>query len=303
MALIIVSNRAPVSIVSEGGTYRYDNSSGGLASGLRAYVERMQHKKNAEEITWLGWPGITVPESDENKIRKELLQKFAVHSVFLAEDTMERFYQGFCNKTIWPLFHYFPSLATYEKENWEEYVEVNRIFCDALLRIVKRNDTIWVHDYHLMLLPAMLRKKLPDAEIGFFLHIPFPSYEVFRLLPSEWRRQIFEGMYGADLIGFHTHDYRTYFLRSSMRILGLNNHMGEVFYNDRLVKVDTFPMGIDYRKYHSAALSKKVQKEKGLLRKTIRGKKLILSLDRQDYSKGILHRLRGYDHFLKNHPQ
>lgn len=303
MALIIVSNRAPVSVVSEGGTYRYDNSSGGLASGLRAYVERVSKKKDAPEITWLGWPGSTVPENDKNKVRKELLKQFKVHSVFLPEDTMERFYQGFCNKTIWPLFHYFPSLAMYEKENWEEYVEVNRIYCEALLRIAKRNDTIWIHDYHLMLLPAMLRKKMPEAEIGFFLHIPFPSYEVFRLLPSEWRRQIFEGMYGADLIGFHTHDYRTYFLRSTLRIMGLHNHMGEVFYDNRLVKVDTFPMGIDYRKYHSAALSTKVLKEKELLRKTIPGKKIILSLDRQDYSKGILHRLRGYDHFLKNHPE
>src|SRR5436190_23710122 len=110
MALIIVSNRAPVSIVSEVGTYRYDNSFGGLASGLRAYVERIGKKKNAPEITWLGWQGTTVPENDENKVRKELLKQFKVHSVFLSEDTMERFYQGFCNKTIWPLFHYFPSL-------------------------------------------------------------------------------------------------------------------------------------------------------------------------------------------------
>src|SRR5258706_4546481 len=303
MGLIIVSNRAPVSIVSEGGKYRYDESSGGLASGLRTYVERVKKKSPGNKITWLGWPGTAVPESDENKVRKEILKKFDVQSVFLSEDVMERFYQGFCNKTIWPLFHYFPSLASYETENWEEYVAVNQVYCEALCRIAKRNDVIWIHDYHLMLLPAMLRKKMPDAEIGFFLHIPFPSYEVFRLLPSEWRRQIFEGMYGADLIGFHTHDYRTYFLRSTLRILGLHNHMGEDSYNNRLVKVDTFPMGIDYHKYHSAALSQKVKKEKTLLRKTIPGKKLILSLDRQDYSKGILNRLRGYDHFLKNKPQ
>ena len=135
MGLIIVSNRAPVSIVIEDGKYRYDNSSGGLASGLRTYVERVKKKSPQTKITWLGWPGTTVPDSDENKVRKEILTKFGVESVFLQEDVMERFYQGFCNKTIWPLFHYFPSYASYEKENWDEYVEVNRIYCEALLRI------------------------------------------------------------------------------------------------------------------------------------------------------------------------
>src|SRR6185436_2318093 len=228
MRLIIVSNRAPVNIIKEGGTYRYEESSGGLASGLRAYVERLKKNKPDVKIIWIGWPGASV--ENEGKIKKEIAKKFGTHCVFLSEEVMEKFYEGFCNKTIWPLFHYFPAFAVYEKEYWEQYVSVNKIFCNAVLEVARPGDVIWIHDYHLMLLPALLREKMPAAAIGFFLHIPFPSYEIFRLLPSMWRKKILQGLFGADLIGFHTHDYTTYFLRSTLRILGINNHMGEVLY-------------------------------------------------------------------------
>ncbi len=241
MRLIIVSNRAPVNMIKENGGYRFEESSGGLASGLRAYIERLKkNKKSAFEITWIGWPGAAV--KNKEKVKREILKKYGTHSVFLSEDVMEKFYEGFCNKTIWPLFHYFPGFAVYEKEYWEQYVSVNKIFCDAVLEIAKPGDVIWIHDYHLMLLPAMLRGKMPSSVIGFFLHIPFPSYERFRLLPSSWRKKILEGLYGADLIGFHTNDYNTYFLRSTLRILGINNHMGEISYNNHLLRADTFPM-------------------------------------------------------------
>ena len=299
--LVIVSNRAPVTIVKENGAYSYKGSAGGLASGLSAYVERLK-KTNADlEIAWLGWPGGAV--DDEKKVGAEIFKKFGVHSVFLSEQVMENFYEGFCNNTIWPLFHYFPMHTIYNKEYWEEYISVNKIFCNAVLKILKPGDVIWIHDYHLMLLPAMIRKKIPDATIGFFLHIPFPAYEVFRLLPSQWRKKVLQGLYGADLIGFHTFDYRTYFLRSTLNILGLTQHMGEVIYEKRMVKVDSFPMGIDYDKYHLAAKSETTEKEKLKLKKEISASKFILSIDRQDYSKGILNRLRAYEHFLQTNPQ
>ncbi|MEO5572378.1 MAG: bifunctional alpha,alpha-trehalose-phosphate synthase (UDP-forming)/trehalose-phosphatase [Bacteroidia bacterium] len=304
MRLIIVSNRAPVNIKKEYGGYSYEESPGGLASGLRAYIERMNENKNSDtEIIWIGWPGAEVKDRDKEKVKKEISKKFGTHCVFLSEDVMEKFYEGFCNKTIWPLFHYFPAFAIYEQEFWEQYIAVNKIFCDAVIEIAKPGDVIWIHDYHLMLLPAMLRNKLPDAAIGFFLHIPFPSYEIFRLLPSDWRKEILEGLYGADIIGFHTYDYRTYFLRSSLRILGLSDHMGEALHHSRLVKADTYPMGIDYRKYHSAALGKIAAKEKKKIKRNFPSLRLILSIDRQDYSKGILNRLKGYQHFLENNPE
>jgi trehalose 6-phosphate synthase/phosphatase len=304
MRLIIVSNRAPVNIIKENGKYRYEASAGGLASGLRAYVEKIrQSKASPVDIVWIGWPGATVEEAEQAQVRREIATGHGVHSVFLAEEMMEKFYEGFCNKTIWPLFHYFPVYVVYNKEYWEQYVLVNDIYCNAVLDVAEPGDVIWIHDYHLMLLPSLIRKKIPHATIGFFLHIPFPSYEVFRLMPSEWRKKIMEGLYGADLIGFHTHDYSTYFQRSSSRILGLQSNMGEIYYGNRLVKVDTFPMGIDYRKYNEAVRTENVKKEKEKLRKSLFGKKIILSIDRQDYTKGILNRLKGFEKFLENCPQ
>jgi trehalose 6-phosphate synthase/phosphatase len=303
MRLIIVSNRAPVNVIKENDGYRYKASPGGLATGLTAYVDRMKESNPEMEIIWIGWPGTTIPEDDEEKVKADVYKQFGTVSVFLSEEVMDKFYQGFCNKTIWPLFHYFPAYALYEKENWEQYISVNEIFCNTVLGVLQPDDVIWVHDYHLMLLPGMIRRAFPGATIGFFLHVPFPSYEIFRLLPSDWRKKIFEGLYGADLIGFHTHDYCTYFLRSTLRILGLQRHMGEVSYNNRLVKVDTFPMGIDYRKFHSHAFSKGVEKEKLKLKKNLSSYKIILSIDRQDYSKGILNRLRGYENFLESNPR
>jgi trehalose 6-phosphate synthase/phosphatase len=234
MRLIIVSNRAPVNIIRDGNTVRYEESAGGLASGLRAYVERMKKKSPEMEIIWIGWPGTTV--DDEQLVSKEIYEKFKTVCVFLTEELMENFYEGFCNKTIWPLFHYFPLYTVYEKNHWEQYKTVNRIYCDAVLNYVREDDVIWVHDYHLMLLPAMIRQSLPNASIGFFLHIPFPSYEIFRLLPRSWRQQILEGLLGADLVGFHTFDYCVYFLRSVLRILGISDHMGEIVHKNRTVK-------------------------------------------------------------------
>jgi trehalose 6-phosphate synthase/phosphatase len=300
MRLLIVSNRAPVNVIKDGNNLTYAESSGGLASGLRAYVDKVKKENPEIEIIWLGWPGASV--DDEEKVRKEILDQYGTYSVFVPEDVMDNFYEGFCNNTIWPLFHYFPVYTEYHADQWEIYIKVNQIFCDTFLKIYKPGDIIWIHDYHLMLLPAMIRKIVPDATIGFFLHIPFPSYEVFRLLPSEWRLNILKGLYGADLVGFHTHDYRTYFLRSTLRILGLSNNMGEVNYFTRNVKVDSFPMGIDYEKYNSAVDTDEVKKEVQKLRENFGQKRLIMSIDRQDYSKGILNRLKGYESFLKKNP-
>jgi trehalose 6-phosphate synthase/phosphatase len=304
MRLIIVSNRAPVNVKKNGGDYVFEDSAGGLASGLRAYVQNANGNKPADmQVIWIGWPGITVQENEKEELKKSIMEKSGVYSVFLSEEMMEKFYEGFCNKTIWPLFHYFTGFTVYEREYWDQYVAVNKIFCNAVCEVAQPGDMIWVQDYQLMLLPGMLRKEMPAAEIGFFLHIPFPSYEVFRLLPSNWRHEILEGLYGADLIGFHTHDYRTYFLQSTLRILGVDDQMGEVYYHDRMVRVDTFPMGIDYRKYHDAVFSPEVEKEKLKLNDSLPHLKLVLSIDRQDYTKGILNRLNGYEHFLENYPE
>jgi len=219
----------------------------------------------------------------------------------MASKDTQAFYRGFCNSTIWPLFHYFPSYTIYENANWESYEKINNIFCEAVAKLAKPDDLIWIQDYQLMLLPWLLRKKLPKAKIGFFLHIPFPSFEMFRLLP--WRSDILKGILGADLIGFHTYDYVRHFLSSATRIEGIEHSMGMLTLGDRIVRVDAFPMGIDYDKYATACENSKVKKRIVPIRKKVGDRKIIISIDRLDYTKGIIHRLEAFDLFLSQNPQ
>ncbi len=303
MRLLIVSNRLPVTVVNEG-TLRLQESVGGMATGLKAYLDSANavSKFDKFDSIWVGWPGATVKGQRRGQLKSALISEFKAYPVFLSETAMEKFYHGFCNRTIWPLFHYFPSYAIYEEDYWNNYELVNEEFCKEILNIIEPNDLVWIHDYHLMLLPKMLRDKAPEAAIGFFLHIPFPSYEIFRLLPSRWRKAILEGMLGADLIGFHTHDYTQYFARCVLRIAGQEHNMGRIKVGNRLVKIDTFPMGINFDKFHSAANSPEVAREIEEIRRTLPACKVVLSVDRLDYTKGILNRLKGYEAFLSRFP-
>ena len=301
--LLIVSNRLAVNISRQDTSLILQPSAGGLVTGLQSFLK--QHKKNSAtqfKHLWVGWPGISAESKTERETIEKKLLKLKQLPVFLSESDMESFYHGFCNKTIWPLFHYFTTYMQYEKEEWETYKRVNQIFCDALLNIMREDDTLWIHDYHLMLLPQMIRERCPGARIGFFLHIPFPTFEVFRLLPRQWRQAILHGMLGADLVGFHTNDYTQYFLRCAQRILGLEHDMGRVMLEERQVKVDTFPMGIDYQSFHRAPNEKETRLERARLKQELKKRKTILSIDRLDYSKGIINRLEGFELFLAQNP-
>jgi trehalose 6-phosphate synthase/phosphatase len=301
--IIVVSNRLPFTVREEAGDLRFVRSVGGLATGLSSYLETLgDHPQESRECLWVGWPGSTIGEERREEIRSRSLAEFNAVPVFLSEEEIEKFYQGFCNKTIWPLFHYFQVYTNYDEDHWEHYVQVNRAFCQAILELLRPEDSIWVHDYHLMLLPAMIREQSPSTNIGFFLHIPFPNYEIFRLLPSKWRREILKGLLGADLIGFHTNDYRQDFLRCVIRILGHDSNMGEMIVGDRVIKAETFPMGIDYRKYHDGACDSATLREKTELHNRLGKVKIILSIDRLDYTKGIVNRLEGFETFLENYP-
>jgi trehalose 6-phosphate synthase/phosphatase len=299
--LLFVSNRLPATILQEDNNLKIQESVGGLASGLRAYIESVKGSSEIDYL-WVGWPGATVDGRAREEVKFRLNKEFQAHPIFLSEKTMDKFYHGFCNRTIWPLFHYFPFLTVYDDDFWTHYKKVNEIFCEALLQIIKPEDLIWIHDYHLMLLPRLIRQKLPDARLAFFLHIPFPSFEVFRLLPSVWRREILDGLLGADLIGFHTYEYKQYFLRCVLRILGYEHNMGQIVDNSRILKVADFPMGINFQKFHMTAADPEVIKERDALRESARNCKIILSLDRLDYSKGIINRLKGYETFLEKNP-
>jgi len=294
--LLVIANRLPLNTVRKAGELHFRPSPGGLAVGLSSLPE-------CSERLWLGWPGVTNEnlKVDEKDQIRERLDAEDCHPVFLSRRHMEGYYQGFCNKTIWPLFHYFPRRSVYEARFWETYKQVNEAFCDEVMKITKPDDSIWVHDYQLMLLPQLLRQRLPDSKIGFFLHIPWPSFELFRLLP--WREQILNGLLGADLIGFHTYDYVRHFLSSVSRIIGLEHMLGNVSVANRVVKVDAFPMGIDYEKYSRAIDDPGVEKEANKIRSKIGERKIILSIDRLDYSKGIIERLEAFDLFLSENPQ
>jgi len=303
MRLVIVSNRLPVTVVEENHVLKFKESVGGLATGLSSYVNSLMknHSGNANYL-WVGWPGINLPEKKQQELVSRLEKDFSCYPVFLPGQVIDKFYHGLCNKTIWPLFHYFPSLTSYDEELWNNYKQVNSVFCEALSKILLPGDVLWIHDYHFMLLPEMIRQRFPDLSIGFFLHIPFPSFELFRILPSEWRKEILMGLLGANLIGFHTYDYTLHFLRCIQRILGLENDLGQMVFKGRMIKAETFPMGISFKKFQDSSSQPQVYKEMEALKDNFDGKKTILSVDRLDYTKGIAKRLQGYEEFLNRHP-
>ncbi len=294
--IIIVSNRLPITIKKSKDKLSFQQSVGGLATGMSSL-------QKGNEFLWVGWPGITLDQIN-NKEKDDLckkMDKLGFYQVFLSQTHIEDYYNGFCNKTIWSLFHCFTQYTIYENHLWESYRKVNQIFCHTMLDIIRPDDIIWVHDYHLMLLPSLLRKRMPGLTIGFFLHIPFPPSEIYRLLP--WRNEILEGVMGSDLIGFHTYDYVRNFLDSILRLRGYENRLGVVNYQNRIVKVDSFPMGIDFERFYYSSEQSRTKQEIKKMGKKIKNYKVIISVDRLDYTKGILERLKAYATFLEDNPE
>ncbi|MBS1616028.1 MAG: bifunctional alpha,alpha-trehalose-phosphate synthase (UDP-forming)/trehalose-phosphatase [Bacteroidetes bacterium] len=291
--IINVSNRLPVKLAQAEEGLSYTTSEGGLATGLSALFARY-------ESLWIGWPGAEVAAENMAQVSVDLRsQKLA--PVFLNAEEIEGYYEGFSNETIWPLFHYFPSKSGFDAHFYECYEQVNRKFADAVIQEAKTNDIIWIHDYQLMLVPQMLRAAFPELTIGFFLHIPFPAYPVFMALP--WRKDILEGLMGADVLGFQTYDDVHNFTDSANRVLEVNFVGNEVKAGERTVLAHAFPISIDYRKFQELSESKEVLSASKTLHTLLRGNKLAISVDRLDYSKGIIQRLQAYELFLNLHPE
>jgi len=291
---IIISNRLPVKIErSQSGELEYIPSAGGLATGLSSIYKQ-------EGNVWLGWPGNFFGYDEEKTITKELESR-NMSPVFLNRNQKKLYYEGFSNELLWPNFHYFNEYTVYSEDYWDAYLEVNKLFLEKTLALAEEGDTIWVHDYHLLLLPNLIREKLPKAKIGFFLHIPFPSFEVFRLIP--WRRELLDGMLGADLIGMHTYDDMRHFMSAVSRIAYLSPKHGQVYVGSRSIEVDSFPMGIDFDKYSRSAASPATLSKEVEFRTSLGNQKIMLSIDRLDYSKGIPNRLRAFDRFLNENPE
>jgi trehalose 6-phosphate synthase/phosphatase len=290
---IIVSNRLPIRIEKVDGKKVYKTSEGGLATGLGSIY------KEGSNI-WIGWPGISLSHEEEEEVEKELIDR-NMRPVFLTEHDVEEFYLGFSNQTLWPAFHYFIHHMRFKDEEWEAYYNANRKFADAISKWLEPDDIIWVHDYQLMLVPNMLRKQFPNVTIGFFQHIPFPSYEVFRMIP--WRKKLLNGVLGADYIGFHTYDDMRHFLSSCHRLAGYSYERNQILVKNRLVEADSLPMGIDYDKYLESATSQLAKAKEISYRDSLGKQELILSMDRLDYSKGIPGRLQAFDKFLERYPE
>ena len=300
--LVIVSNRLPFTLHEGDGTVECKPSTGGLITAFGAYVAHRREQEPGFESIWVGWPGSEISDRGRDRAT-ELLAQQGAQPVFLSREESDDFYYGFCNRTLWPLFHYFSSYVDYDPKYWDTYVRVNESFCGVVSSLLQQGDTVWVQDYQLLLLPALLRERHPGLDLGFFLHTPFPSYEVFRLLPTPWKRRILRGMLGADLIGFHVHEYTQYFLHSVQRILGLDHHLGQIAVDGELRRADTFPLGVDFAKFEQLAASETVRQRRAQIADELGQRKIVLSVDRLDYTKGIESRLRGYQLFLERFPE
>ncbi|KAI1003370.1 Alpha,alpha-trehalose-phosphate synthase [Podosphaera aphanis] len=296
--LLLVSNRLPITIKrSEDGSYAFSMSSGGLVTGLSGLAK-------TTTFQWYGWPGLEVPITEAGPLVKQLSESYGAVPVFIDDELADKHYNGFSNSILWPLFHYHPGEITFDESSWKAYKEVNRLFAKTIAKDLQDGDLIWVHDYHLMLLPEMLHEEIgksKNIKIGFFLHTPFPSSEIYRILPV--RKQILHGVLHCDLIGFHTYDYARHFLSSCSGILEKPTTPNGVEYLGKNITVAAFPIGIDPEKFVEGLKKKSVQDRIAVLERKFEGVKLIVGVDRLDYIKGVPQKLHALEIFLTEHPE
>jgi trehalose 6-phosphate synthase/phosphatase len=294
--LIVISNRLPAKLRSTTAGWRAEKSSGGLATAMNPILRRRGG-------VWIGWPGESAGIRDPK--RQEIIDRWktvdGLVSVEIPVEVVKHFYEGYSNQTLWPLFHHFPSRLTFDPKGWAAYRTANMLFRDAAVKEYREGDLLWVHDYQLMLLPKLLREALPGAAIGFFLHIPFPSSEVFRVLPE--REELLEGLLGADLVAFQTYSHLQHFRSSLRRVLGRESRLDEVETGGRAVRLEALPIGIAPEEFTKVLSAPEGQRRLQELRTRYQGKQLLLAVDRMDYTKGIPQRLRSYRRLLEHKPE
>lgn len=227
-----------------------------------------------------------------------------MHPFFLPDDeTKDEYENGFCDSVIWPLFLNQPSFAEYRTDHFDAYVCANERMSEAISRIYQPGDTIWIHDYHWMLLPGLLRAEFPDARIGFFMHIPFPSYELYRMLPEAWGKQLIDGMMGANVIGFQTDEFGHHFLESMNQLMPpVSSGDRSLTTDERPILIKCSPMSIDYKKYYEASLRPDTAGRVKRIRERVRAEKLVLSIDRLDCTRAVFNPLESFDLFLEQNP-
>ncbi|MGV0603186.1 alpha,alpha-trehalose-phosphate synthase (UDP-forming) [Mycolicibacterium sp. XJ1904] len=292
---VVVANRLPIDMerLPDGST-TWKRSPGGLVTALEPLLRRRRG-------AWIGWPG--VPDADDEPIQQD---DMTLCPVKLSADDVAKYYEGFSNATLWPLYHDVIVKPIYHREWWDTYVVVNRRFAEATAQHAAQGATVWIQDYQLQLVPKMLRMLRPDLTIGFFLHIPFPPVELFMQMP--WRTEIIEGLLGADLVGFHLPGGAQNFLILARRLVGANtsratigvrSRFGEVNFGFRTVKVGAFPISIDSTSLDQQARSRSIrQRAKEIRTELGNPRKILLGVDRLDYTKGIDVRLRAFSELL-----
>lgn len=292
--IINVSNRLPVRIQGD----KLVKSSGGLVSALDGVQD---DQGGGFDLQWIGWPGGPADDmQNQADIADRMRAEFGYHPVFLSEDEIEDFYHGLSNSSLWPILHYNPTYFKYQHNWWQAYERINACFADAVDDIAEEGDLVWVHDYHLMLLPKLLRERRPDLRIGFFLHTPFPSYEVFRCHPK--RQELLEGMLGADLVGFHTFGYLRHFRSAVLRLTGRESDVYTIRHDDTETHIGVFPIGINSSGFEQELGSDRFYECKQRFSEDYAGKRLVLSVERLDYTKGIPQKLEAIEKYLESNP-
>jgi trehalose 6-phosphate synthase/phosphatase len=302
--LILASNLLPVHITWQDEQFLIEKSDEQTIAGLQDFYSSFHPK----------WVGLTGFEDHDftNEEAKSLSAKLQSHNclpVFPKPRDRNLYLHGFARNTLWPLFHYFTENVTYSEESWDAYVKINQLFAEKILEEIEDGDIVWIHDYHLLLVPRLIREQKPGVSIGLFCHVPFPSYELFRLLP--WRQEIIEGMLGADLIGFQTYDHVRHFMSSVRRLLGVDSFLNRISLGERTLKVDVFPKGINYDRFRNKSLEihgehprwSLIQEEMLMFKESGQLEKLIISIDKLDYTKGIPQRIRAFERFLQTYPE
>ena len=303
--LLIIANRLPVSMsikqqtVGKGGVggksdISFSSSAGGLVSALAG---------TDMESFWIGWPGGEVKGKEDRATVVEKLKDLGCVPVFLSTELCDLFYNGFCNDLLWPLFHYIPlpidAIKAHDKQ-FQAYQKANAEFAKVVLDEYEDGDVVWVHDYHLMLLPSLLRQARPAMRIGFFFHTPFPSSEIYRVIPS--RSELLYGVLSSNLLGFHTHDYSRHFQSAATRIIGAQCSNEQITLNGAVSQLGTFPIGIDPRRFVDALATDKVKGYLEEFRRQFEGKRVLLGIDRLDYIKGIAQKLHALELFFERNP-
>ena len=302
--LILASNLLPVHISWQEGKYLINKGEETTISGLQDFYA-------AYKPEWVGLTDFENREFNAKDVRtlESALKPHHCIPVFPRSHDRNLHLHGFSRNTLWPLFHYFTENVTYSEVAFKAYVKINRLYAEKILEIIQDGDILWIHDYHLLMLPRMIRGQRPDISIGLFSHVPFPSFEIFRLLP--WRQEIVEGMLGADLIGFQTYDYVRHFMSSVRRLMGVDSMFNRISIGERTLKVDVFPKGINYDRFRNKALEihsdnprpSVIQTEMKQFKESGNLEKLIISIDKLDYTKGIPQRIRAFERFLQTYPE